>query len=374
MSKILVIEDEDAIRELITDILENEGYEVASAEDGPHGITLVEDFLPDLILCDIMMPDISGYDVLNQVRQLPAIEATPFVFLTAKASRSDQRHGMELGADDYLSKPFTRVELLNAVNARLEKKATVRKHYQRKIEELRQNMARAMPHELLTPLNGLIGLSDILKYEHESIEPESLSEIADGIGSSARRLHRVISNTLLYAKLRVLASDRNSIQAFQSHILQQPDFVVQYAAKDILNKYSRHDDLSIQMENTTIGVSESNLQKMIAELVDNACKFSPSSTPITLTGIIEGDRYHITVSDRGRGMLPEQIQAIGAFQQFERQLYEQQGSGLGLVIVEQLVRLYDGELVIDSGAEEGTHIHLYLPLVNEEALAKLLDI
>ena len=373
MSKILVIEDEESIRELITDILENEGYEVASAEDGPHGIALVEQFLPDLILCDIMMPDISGYDVLNQVRQLPAIEATPFVFLTAKASRSDQRHGMELGADDYLSKPFTRVELLKAVNARLEKKAAVRKHYQRKIEELRQNMARAMPHELLTPLNGLIGLADILKYEHEVIEPESLSEIADGISSSARRLHRVISNTLLYAKLRVLASDRDSIQEFQSHILQQPDFVAQYAAKDIINKHSRQDDLSIEMENTTVGVSEANLQKIMAELVENACKFSPPGTPIHITGAVEDDRYHITVSDRGRGMLPEQIQAIGAFQQFERHLYEQQGSGLGLVIVEQIVQLYNGKLTIASDAENGTHIHLYLPLVSEEAIAKLLD-
>jgi two-component system, sensor histidine kinase and response regulator len=373
MSKILVIEDEDAIRELITDILENEGYEVIAAADGPQGITLVEQFVPDLILCDIMMPNSSGYDVLSQVRQLPATEATPFVFLTAKASRSDQRHGMEMGADDYLSKPFTRVELLNAITARLEKKATVRNHYQRKIEELRQNMARAMPHELLTPLNGLIGLADILKYEHDAIEPDSLAEIAEGIGSSARRLHRVINNTLLYAKLRVLASDRTGSQDFRLHILQQPDFVAQYAAKDIIDKYTRQDDLSIQMDNCAIGVSEANLQKMIEELVDNACKFSPRHTPISIIGMVDGDRYHITVSDRGRGISPAQIQAIGAFQQFERQLYEQQGSGLGLVIVEQLVQLYGGELTIHSDAQQGTHIHLYLPLVTEEMLANLLD-
>lgn len=373
MNRILVIEDEDTIRELISDILENEGYEVSSAPNGQEGIRLVTETNPDLILCDIMMPALSGYDVLARVRSVSQAEATPFIFLTAKASRSDQRHGMEMGADDYLSKPFTRLELLNAVNARLQQKAAVGNHYQRKIEELRKNIAQAMPHELLTPLNGLMGLADILKYEHSDIDSESLSEIADGISLSARRLHRVINNTLLYSKLRVLASDEVQAAEFRSHILQQPEFVAQCASMDVAEQKERQADLTVAMENATIGVSEPSLQKIIEELIDNACKFSVPGTPIVVSGAPEGDGYHLCVSDRGRGMQPEQIQAIGAFQQFERQLYEQQGSGLGLVIVHQLVHLYDGSWRIDSDLDGGTQVHLWLPLADDQALEALLN-
>jgi two-component system sensor histidine kinase/response regulator len=373
MNKILVIEDEDAIRELISDILENEGYDVVTAQDGQAGIAMVEQAQPDLILCDIMMPALSGYDVLSQVRTVSSAEATPFIFLTAKASRSDQRHGMELGADDYLSKPFTRLELLNAVNARLQQKAAVGKHYQRKIEELRQNIAQAMPHELLTPLNGLMGLADILRYEHGDIDSESLGEIAEGISVSARRLHRVVSNTLLYAKLRVLASDTEQSTEFHTHFLQQPSFVAQCAATDVAEQHDRSADLNIAVENATLNISEANLQKIIEELVDNACKFSRPHTPITLSGATDGDGYHLSIRDRGRGMQPEQIEGVGAFQQFERQLYEQQGSGLGLVIVQQLVRLYDGAWRIDSEPDQGTQVHLWLPLGDEAAIAALLD-
>lgn len=374
MNRILVIEDEDAIRELISDILENEGYEVFSAPNGQEGLQLVTQTDPDLILCDIMMPTLSGYDVLAHVRSVSQAETTPFIFLTAKASRSDQRHGMEMGADDYLSKPFTRLELLNAVDARLQKKAVVGSHYQRKIEELRKNIAQAMPHELLTPLNGLMGLADILKYEHDGIDAESLSEIADGISLSARRLHRVINNTLLYSKLRVLASDEVQAAEFRSHILQQPEFVAQCAAMDVAEQKGRQTDLTIAMENATIGVSEANLQKIIEELIDNACKFSLPGTSIVVSGGPEGDGYHLCVSDRGRGMQPEQIQAIGAFQQFERQLYEQQGSGLGLVIVQQLVNLYDGSWRIDSDLDGGTQVHLWVPLADDQALEELLNV
>lgn len=280
---------------------------------------------------------------------------------------------MDMGADDYLSKPFTRVELLSAIGARLKKQEVVGQHHQRKIEELRMNMSQAMPHELLTPLNGLIGLSDILKYEYQSLDPESVAEIADGISSSGRRLHRVISNTLLYARLRVLGTETTQVAEFRNHLLEQPEFVVRYAAEAAATEANRQHDLTIAMDNAVIRISESNLQKIVEELLGNACKFSPAGTPLLISGTVEGDRYHLSVYDQGRGMQPEQIQQIGAFQQFERQFYEQQGSGLGLVIVQQLVQLYGGDWLIESTPEEGTCVNLWLPIADEQAIARLLE-
>ncbi|MGF1589053.1 MAG: response regulator transcription factor [Pleurocapsa sp.] len=129
MTKILVIEDELFVRENIVDLLEAEEFEVFSTENGILGILWAQENLPDLVICDVMMPEINGHDVLAEMRDLPDTELTPFIFLTAMADKDDIRHGMELGADDYLTKPFTREELLTAITSRLLKQAKLMKQY-----------------------------------------------------------------------------------------------------------------------------------------------------------------------------------------------------------------------------------------------------
>lgn len=142
MTKILVIEDELFVRENIVDLLEAEDFEVFSTENGILGILWAQENLPDLAICDVMMPVMSGYDVLREMRELPETELIPFIFLTAMADKSDVRRGMELGADDYLTKPFTRKELLNTIDSRLLKHAKLMKqfhqeHQKNKILELK---------------------------------------------------------------------------------------------------------------------------------------------------------------------------------------------------------------------------------------------
>ncbi len=121
MYKILIIEDEDTIRENIGDMLRTENFIVVEAEDGRVGIQMALEEHPDLILCDVMMPEVEGYEVLNEILHHSAANLIPFIFLSAKTTKEDLRVGMNLGADDYLTKPFTRKELLSAVNTRLAK-------------------------------------------------------------------------------------------------------------------------------------------------------------------------------------------------------------------------------------------------------------
>src|ERR1700759_165786 len=121
MRRLLVIDDHDDIRENIAEILSLAGYEVFTAENGKRGVETALKENPELVICDIMMPELDGYGVLHLLRKNDATLNTPFIFLTAKTERTDFRKGMEMGADDYITKPFDDIELLNAIEIRLKK-------------------------------------------------------------------------------------------------------------------------------------------------------------------------------------------------------------------------------------------------------------
>lgn len=142
MVKILVIEDNTDIRENVVEILELSGYKVFEAPDGKAGVQIALQQVPDIILCDIMMPEMDGYGVIEELNRHDKTRATPFIFLTAKAERLDVRKGMELGADDYLTKPFDDVELLGAIESRLKKKEIHQLFYGHSAEKLGEAIAK----------------------------------------------------------------------------------------------------------------------------------------------------------------------------------------------------------------------------------------
>ncbi len=129
MTKILVIEDEVSVRENLADLLEANDYDVVCAENGFLGAVWAFEHIPDLIVCDVMMPEIDGHGVLEALRQSSTTAMIPFIFLTAMADIHSVRKGMELGADDYLTKPFENIDLLKAIEVKLQRKATLEKIY-----------------------------------------------------------------------------------------------------------------------------------------------------------------------------------------------------------------------------------------------------
>jgi CRP/FNR family cyclic AMP-dependent transcriptional regulator len=138
---ILLIEDNDEIRENTAEILELANYKVSTAPNGKLGVELALSDKPDLIICDIMMPVLDGYGVLHLINKNPALQGIPFIFLTAKSERADFRKGMEMGADDYISKPFTDLELLTAVESRFKKMALLQKNYSSDAEGMQRLLA-----------------------------------------------------------------------------------------------------------------------------------------------------------------------------------------------------------------------------------------
>jgi CRP-like cAMP-binding protein/CheY-like chemotaxis protein len=154
MKKILLIEDNDDIRSNTAEILELTNYKVFTAENGKQGVELALKENPDLIICDIMMPELDGYGVLHALHRHPSIKNTPFIFLTAKTERNDFRKGMELGADDYITKPFTGSELLNAVESRLKKIGMLKEELSGGLEGLHELMKAGSGKDLLKELTN----------------------------------------------------------------------------------------------------------------------------------------------------------------------------------------------------------------------------
>ncbi len=136
MKKILLIEDDAAVRGNTAEILELANYQVVAAENGKKGLQAVKEAKPDLVICDVMMPELDGYGVLHILSKDPETAGIPFIFLSAKAEKEEIRKGMDLGADDYLTKPFEETELLNAVEARLKKSEGLRREFSRDLEGL----------------------------------------------------------------------------------------------------------------------------------------------------------------------------------------------------------------------------------------------
>ncbi|MCP9764792.1 response regulator [Lacihabitans soyangensis] len=165
MKRILLIEDNNEIRENTAEILELDGYEVLTAENGKIGVELAASSKPDLIICDIMMPVLDGYSVLHLLSKNPDTENIPFIFLTAKADRQDFRKGMEMGADDYITKPFDDVDLLNAIESRFKKMELLEKKYSRNIDGL-NNLVRDVGGE--QELKNLTNNREKRKYKKKS--------------------------------------------------------------------------------------------------------------------------------------------------------------------------------------------------------------
>ncbi len=163
--RILLIEDNQEIRENICEILELDGFDVITAANGKEGLDLARESVPDLIVCDIMMPVMDGYTVLYFLSKEPKTADIPFIFLTAKAERLDFRKGMEMGADDYITKPFEDVELINAIRSRLKKKELVRKEYSKDMQGLDQLVSDA---EGERALKNLIENREVRDYKKKT--------------------------------------------------------------------------------------------------------------------------------------------------------------------------------------------------------------
>jgi len=356
VKKILVIDDEEWLREVIHLALKQQGFEVIEAANGLEGVEKARRELPDLILCDINMEKMDGYVTLSSLRSEASTAAIPFIFMTGLADGAGMRRGMELGADDYLSKPFPPAALYAAVEARLKKAQTVRDEAERKLASLRDNISLMLPHEMRTPLNGILASGEILASDAATLKPGAVMEMGQAIHQSGKQLERLIENFLIYAQLELVASDLKNINTFRVGRTEHPVSLVKEYATAQAVQANRSQDLSFELLDVPMLISGEYLAKIVDELVQNAFKFSEAGTPVRVKLSEISNSIALSVGDRGRGFSNGQIAHIGAYMQFDRKMHEQQGQGLGLTIVKRLVELHGGTLSIESTKDAGSTV------------------
>ena len=363
MSKILVIDDEAWLREMIRLTLEQQGFEVTEAANSTDGAIKARELLPDLILCDVNMGRAdAGYATLCKLRGDAATAAIPFIVMTGMADSAGMRRAMELGADDFLPKPFKVEELYAAVNARLRKVQTVREDAERKLSSLRTHISLMLPHEMRTPLNGIISNAELLATSADSLGPEVIAEMGLEISRSGQRLERLIENFLFHARLEIVATDPDSVTALRSAIIYQPSAVVRATAVLLAESLGRLGDLTLELADGPLPMAEEYFKKTVGELIQNAFKFSDPGSPIRVILRPEGDGIVFSAHNFGRGFVTEQIRRIDAYVQFERKMRDEQGLGLGLAISKKLVELHGGRLTITSSPDAGTVVSVRLTL------------
>jgi signal transduction histidine kinase len=358
---VLAIDDDPAMRELIEDTLTAEGLRVLLTADGAAGVAAARERLPDVIVCDIVMPLMDGHAVLAALRGEASTAAIPLIFLTAEAAREAQRKGMEGGADDYVTKPFEPADLVRAVRTQLEKRAAARRRGERDLQSLRGEFAKMLPHELLTPLTPIVGYAGLLRDMPESFTPEELRRVGEEMAAAAARLQRLFENVVLYNELERLGRDPEAAAQQRQARVASIGPAVEEAARRAAGRCGRTQDLAIDVEDAPAALKAAHLAAITEELTDNACKFSEAGARVEVRARHADGWLLLEVRDSGRGMTPEQIRRVGAFSQFDRPLFEQQGSGLGLVIAKRAAELAGGSLTLASAPGEGTLAVVRIP-------------
>jgi two-component system sensor histidine kinase/response regulator len=262
---------------------------------------------------------------------------------------------MEEGADDFLVKPVSLQALLGCVKARLNRASISWRVEDQMLDQLRSSMPSQLPHEFYTPLAGIIGLTEILRADLRSDSPmlnrAQINEIHNGVYQSAIRLHRTLRNYILILDLQTAPcpsvppplTPREAEESIRSGI------------DEALRQNERRENVTVRVNACWISVPAEDLSRMVEELVDNACKFSRHETPVK---VVLSDDGKLIITDQGRGLTAEQISRIGAFRQFDRTIYEQQGLGLGLVLVQRLTARCKALFSMSSQPGEGTQAQI----------------
>ena len=358
MKKLLLIEDDLVLRENIAEILLFSDFDVITASNGLEGVALAKSNIPDIIISDIMMPELNGHEVLDILANDKCTKFIPFIFLSAKIKRKDVRKGMNMGANDFITKPFEEEELISAISIQLYNEKLRKQSEKIKLETLQHNISFAIPHELLTPLNGIIGLSSLMKNPEMELDENEVRDFASGIFDSGHRLLDTIQNFINYTKVELLLNNEEKKASLKKEITETGEHELEEQSLIIAQKFNRESDIELHIKSFNAKISSFHFQIIINNILDNAFKFSNKEDKVIVEVELDDSHVHITVIDKGLGFDEGILNEIGAFTQFNRAKMEQQGLGLGLITSKKLINFYEGELVISKNKPSGSCVKL----------------
>lgn len=365
-NKILLVDDELNLRETITELLIYQDYDVKTACNGQDALEVLENWFPDLIVCDIMMPVMDGFMLHEIIKEIHPLNAIPFIFLTAKKENNLMRKCLLEGVDDFVSKPFKIKELISIIESKLKRFEKTKNTH----NNLYPGKKTSFLHEINTPLHGILGSIKLLMDDEETLNKKEISVFYESIKTSGDRLNRTMQNIFLYQNLK-----NNSIEFNEDSSSEILNTFISTKGTILKMYQGQEKRISFAIEKATVNISPEHLQFLFFELIDNALKFSSDTEIVKVSGkLFNTEYYELEIQDFGIGFSEEELNKIGAAQQFNRGEREQQGLGLGLFLSKIFIKKSKGVFTIVSKEKEGTTIKIFLPLgVKNQVLHPVLN-
>ncbi len=364
--KILIVEDEVPIRMGLSAAISHKGYHVITAENGKDAVLKAGESKPDLIISDVMMPVMDGFEMKQKLNADPLLASIPIIYLTARTSVDDRVRGIRGGADDYVSKPFDIEELSARIDAVLRRVQREKKHQEeitaeetrhKNLEKLQNELLQNFHHELRTPLNNVMMFMEIVA-SHKFEDEEEQKRFVESARSNSERLDSVIADMILLTDLDNQAA--NSIRQ-----MINPDIHIMNPVRRRLARYESKSLKFLPILSVTgnIQAPRNEFTRAVLHLVDNAFKFSPAGGTVVLN-VTSGKNggAKITVEDRGPGIpaaLREKV--FERYYQISQGITrEYEGLGVGLTLARAVFRMLGGDVTILDSAE-GCCIQAILP-------------
>jgi two-component system sensor histidine kinase/response regulator len=369
---ILVVDDDERNVRLVESMLKPSGYQILHAYDGQEALRRVESSAPDLLVLDVMMPDLSGFELCAMLRARHATRLLPILMVTALHALEDKVKGLELGADDFLTKPINRAELLAKVRSllrvkslqdeveaqRLELEAKNRELLT--IERFKESMTQMVVHDLKNPLAGLMGNIQLMQMQRAQMPPGRQEELLQRSLDSGRQMARMIQNILEVAKLE------EQKMPLRREAVALADIAAEQAAE--LMSLSTRDGIRLECDVPAdlppVDADRALLSRILANLLSNAFKHTPSGGRIVVSAHASGEEVTVRVRDDGEGIPSDLLPYIfekfvaGESEDRRRSSYD---SGLGLTFCRLAVECHGGRIGVESRPGEGTTVTFHLP-------------
>jgi two-component system, sensor histidine kinase and response regulator len=363
---ILVVEDSADLNIALCDILDSYGYRVQSAHDGYAALEALRAERPDVVLCDIMMPGMDGYTLLQHTRADTDLRTLPFIFLTALASTDDQRRAKQIGIEDYLTKPIDSGDLVLAIENVLKRRRLMEEETRRKLEELRTRIVGLLQHEFRTPLTFVLGYAELLANTNPTnLNWDELRLAAAAILDGGHRLQALIEGFLLLAELQnrtLNPGELDRLDAAQLWLDVAQEMEAQAAAANLTLQV-------IPPRRPLYVTGDAHLiEESLRRLIDNAIRYRRRDSRFVRMSVVAVAPYvGLSIRDEGLGIAESAVAEL--MQPFEQPGREQRtgaGAGLSLALVQHIMRLHGGRLQVESIYGQGSTFTLWLPAaVNE---------
>jgi signal transduction histidine kinase len=358
---ILIVDDNKLNLEILHDFLEDE-FIIITASNGKTALEKVKKEVIDLILLDIMMPDIDGYEVCSILKNDPLYRRIPIIMVTAKSDLDDKIKGLDIGADDYVVKPYNFDELLARIHSHLRiyklQEEITKTRIENELNTLKLDFLSIVSHELLTPLHSILGFSELILTEG-SISEKYLKYIKE-IRNGGVRLKELINNLLLYTQISANLYEKDIQDIDVANQIQD--------IKDILSdKLSmKNIILNTEVENGLIlQINPDIFNEIMFKTIGNAIKFSKPNSSITVSAYTKGDLLVMKVSDFGIGISDEVRDSIFKLFTQARDSYKNrpyEGLGLGLALVQRLVQHINGNITVEKNHPKGSTFVITIPI------------